>query len=60
MTSTVTARSNHFVPDKKELSLKERFVRYITDRDTAEVFNSALAAMNGGYYIPRQIIRPAP
>ncbi len=53
MTSTVTARSNHFVPDKKELSLKERFVRYITDRDTAEVFNSALAAMNGGYYIPR-------
>lgn len=37
---------------EKKLSLKERFVKYITSRETAEVFNSALAAMNGGCYIP--------
>ena len=39
------------VPEKK-LSLKERFVKYITSKETAEVFNSALAAMNGGHYVP--------
>lgn len=37
---------------EKKLSLKERFVKYITSKETAEVFNSALAAMNGGHYVP--------
>ena len=29
-----------------------RFLKYITSKETAEVFNSALAAMNGGHYVP--------
>lgn len=37
---------------RKKLSLKERFVKYITSRESAEVFNNALAAMNGGHYVP--------
>lgn len=37
---------------ERKLSLKERFVKYITSKETAEICNSALAAMNGGRYIP--------
>lgn len=37
---------------EKTLSLKERFVKYITSRETAEICNSALAAMTGGHYVP--------
>ena len=47
-----TEYHNEFSNSEKKPSLKERFVKYITSRETAEVFNSALAAMNGGRYIP--------
>lgn len=50
---THTTEFNHeFSNSEKKLSLKERFVKYITSKETAEVFNSALAAMNGGHYLP--------
>ena len=44
---THTTEFNHeFSNSEKKLSLKERFVKYITSRESAEVFNNALAAMN--------------
>lgn len=50
---THTTEFNHeFSNSEKKLSLKERFVKYITCKETAEVFNSALAAMNSGHYVP--------
>lgn len=53
---THTTEFNHeFSNSEKKLSLKERFVKfvkYITSRESAEVFNNALAAMNGGHYVP--------
>ena len=50
---THTTEFNHeFSNSEKKLSLKERFVKCITSKETAEVFNSALAAMNGGHYVP--------
>ena len=51
MTHT-TEYNTEFSNTEKKISLKERFVKYITSRETAEVFNSALAAMNGGHYVP--------
>ena len=49
---THTTEFNHeFSNSEKKLSLKERFVKYITSRESAEVFNNALAAMNGGHYV---------
>lgn len=47
-----TEYNNEFSNTEKKSSLKERFVKYITSRETAEICNSALAAMNGGRYIP--------
>ena len=50
---THTTEFNHeFSNSEKKLSLKDRFVKYITSRESAEVFNNALAAMNGGHYVP--------
>ena len=41
---THTTEFNHeFSNSEKKLSLKERFVKYITSRESAEVFNNALA-----------------
>ena len=55
---THTTEFNHeFSNSEKKLSLKERFVKYITSRESAEVFNNALAAMNGGHYVPLEIGR---
>ena len=51
MTHT-TEYNNKFSNTEKKPSLKERFGKYITCKETAEVFNSALAAMNGGHYVP--------
>ena len=51
MTHT-TEYNNMFSNAEKILSIKERFVKYIPSKETAEVFNSALAAMNGGHYVP--------
>lgn len=47
-----TEYNHKFSNTEKKLSLKERFVKYITSKETAEIFNSALAAMNGGHYVP--------
>lgn len=47
-----TQYNNEFSNTEKKPSLKERFVKYITSRETAEICSSALAAMNGGPYIP--------
>lgn len=47
-----TEYNHEFSNTEKKLSLKERFVKYITSKETAEIFNSALAAMNGGHYVP--------
>lgn len=47
-----TEYNTEFSNTEKKLSLKERFVKYITSRETAEICNSALAAMNGGRYVP--------
>lgn len=47
-----TQYHNEFSNTEKKPSLKERFVKYITSRETAEICNSTLAAMNGGHYIP--------
>ena len=45
---THTTEFNHeFSNSEKKLSLKERFVKYITSRESAEVFNNALAAKIG-------------
>lgn len=50
---THTTEFNHeFSNTERKPSLKERFVKYITSKETAEICNSALAAMNGGRYIP--------
>ena len=51
MTHT-TEYNNKFSNTEKKPSLKERFVKYITSRESAEVFNNALAAINGGHYVP--------
>lgn len=37
---------------RKNFLSKKGFVKYITSRESAEVFNNALAAMNGGHYVP--------
>ena len=52
---THTTEFNHEVFQtvrKKLFYSKKDLLKYITSRESAEVFNNALAAMNGGHYVP--------